>query len=119
MKGIAWLIWVARYGNVKTHDKNLKYFAAFELYYLWVKLRGQKLTHWLEESSLPAGKYIVTKAIPYVGFNLFGRAYCFIEETPVEYVPYTPELARELSEKAGKPMRTEEISYVFGSRSER
>ena len=113
-----WLIWVLRYGDPKYRYKGIRSAIKFELYSLWWRARGYKLTHWLNEKPKPAGKYILTKSLPRVAFKIFGKTYCFSEEMPVEYVPYTPELASELQARTGKPVKVVEINYRLGGRAD-
>ena len=118
MTRTAWLIWVLRYGDPRYRYKGIREAITFELYSLWWKAKGQNVPHWLESNPRPAGKYILTKLIPRVGFEIFGKTYCFSEEMPVEYVPYTPELARELQARTGKPVKVVEINYRIGMRAD-
>ncbi|HJR08969.1 MAG TPA: hypothetical protein VJ842_17050 [Pyrinomonadaceae bacterium] len=113
-----WLIWVLRYGDPKYRYKGIRSAIKFELYSLWWRAKGYKLTHWLDEKPKPAGKYILTKSLPRVAFKIFGKTYCFSEEMPVEYVPYTPELAAELQARTGKPVKVVEINYRLGMRAD-
>ena len=71
----------------------------------------------MNEKPRPAGKYILTKSLPRVAFKIFGKTFCFSEEMPVEYVPYTPELARKLQERTGKPVKIVELNYVISGRA--
>ncbi len=113
MNRIEWLKWVIRYGNPKTRSQNLKRFFAFEAYGLGCRLSSHKITHWLEEKSLPAGKYLlVRKPVPF-GVKLLDIVFSFGKETHSEHVPYTPLIAEEMR-KAGKPVEVVEISYKLG-----
>ncbi len=115
MKKIEWLIWVLRWGTPKNRARNIRHFTTVEAYRLWCWLKGQRIADpFFDEHPLPAGKYIIVQAIPRLSFRLFRWEYCFSQEIPVEYAPYSSELEHQLREQTGKPVRVENISYVFG-----
>lgn len=110
MSRIEWLMWMIRYGNPKTRSQNLRVFFAFEMYSLGCRLSGYKITHLLEEKSLPAGKYfLIRKPVPF-GVKRLDKVFPFGKETHTEYVPYSPIVEEEMR-KAGKTVEVVEISY--------
>jgi hypothetical protein len=79
-------------------------------YKLVCRLKGKEFT--LPPQTLPAGQYIITKYIPSIGITMFGKRYMFTSEIPLERVPYTLELAQQISEKVKGPIRVEVIAYA-------
>ncbi len=113
MSRTEWLKWVIKYGNPKTRSRNLKGFFAFEMYNLGCRLSGYKITHWLEEKSLPAGKYLLVRQPVPFGVKLLDKVFPFGKETHTEHVPYTLIAAEEMR-KAGKTVEVVDISYRLG-----
>ena len=109
MSRIEWIKWTIRHGNPKTRSENLRAFFAFEIYSLGCRLSGYKISHWLEEESLPGGKYLrIRQPVP-LGVKLLDKVFSFGKETHTEYVPYAPAVEEEMK-KAGKTVEIIEIS---------
>jgi len=113
MSRIEWLKWVFKYGNPKTRSQNLRRFFAFEMYSLGCRLNGHKVTHWLEEKSLPAGKYLLIRQPVPLGVKLLDKIFPFGTKTHTKHVPYSPVVAEEMR-NAGKTVEFVEISYQLG-----
>ena len=110
MSRIDWIKWVIKYGNPRTRSQNLSRFLAFELYSLGCRLNGHKVTHWLEEKSLPAGKYLLIRQPVPLGVKLLDKVFHFGTETHSKHMPYSPIMAEEMR-NAGKTVEVAEISY--------
>jgi hypothetical protein len=111
MTRLSWFIWVLRNNNLPNRFAALRNALIFELFYLWWKVSGRKVTHFLRATPLPEGKYIVTRTIPAIRLTILGKRFCFSEELPVEHVPYTPEMERQVREQTGQPAKIREIFY--------
>ena len=96
-----------------TRPQNLSRFLAFELYSLGCRLNGHKVAHWLEEKSLPAGKYFMIRQPVPLGVKLLDRIFPFGAETHTKHMPYSPATAEEMR-NAGKTVEVVEISYQLG-----
>lgn len=110
MGRVEWLRWVVRHGNPRTRARNLRGFLAFELYSLWCGLNGYRVTHWLDQKPLPAGRYLLTRRRPPPGVRLLDRVFPFGKEAHAEYTPHTPE-NEEALRKAGRPVEVVEVAY--------
>ena len=110
MTRIEWLKWAIMHDDPKNRSRNLKIFFKLEMYRLGYRLSGHKIVHWLEEKSLPAGKYfLVEKHVP-SAVKLLDKIFSVEKDAHAEYVPYSPALEEEMRE-AGKIVRIVEISY--------
>ncbi len=115
MGRLEWLTWAVRYGNPKTHSRNIGGFLAFELYTAGCKLGGYQVPHWLADAPpRPAGRYLrVTRPAPLI-VKLLDKVFPFGEEAHSEYVPYTLEAAEEMR-VAGRRPQVVEVSYRLSS----
>ena len=110
MNRAEWLKWFVRYGDPETRSQVMRRVLAFEVYSLGCRLFGHKITHWLEEKPLPAGKYLLIRQPVALGVKLLDKVFPFGEQTHTQHVPYMPTIAEGLRE-AGKPFEVVEISY--------
>ncbi|HEY8563601.1 MAG TPA: hypothetical protein VIL74_24695 [Pyrinomonadaceae bacterium] len=110
MTRIEWLKWAIMHGDPQNRARNLKIFCKLEMYRFGWRLSGHKIAHWLEEESLPAGKYfLIEKDVP-AAVRLLDKVFSVEKEAHAEYVPYSPALEEEMK-RAGKTVRIVEISY--------
>ena len=113
MSRVDWIKWIIKYGNPRTRYQNLMRFFAFELYNLGCRLNGHKVTHWLKEKPIPAGKYLlIRKPVP-LGVRLLNKIFPFGTETLTKHMPYSSVIAEEMR-NAGKAVEVVEISYQLG-----
>jgi hypothetical protein len=110
MSRVEWLKWYLRYGDPETRFQVIGRVLAFEVYSLGCLLFGHKVTHWLKEQPLPAGKYLrVRRPVPF-GVRLLDKAFSFGEQTHMQHVPYLS-VAAERMKMVGDPFEVVEISY--------
>ena len=110
MNRVEWLKWYVRYGDPKTRSQVIRRVLAFEVYRLGGLLFGHKVTHWLEEQPLPAGKYLLIRRPVPLGVKLLDKVFPFGEQTHTQHVPYLPAVAERMR-VAGEPFEVVEISY--------
>ncbi len=110
MNRTEWLKWFVRYGDPKTRSQVIRRVLAFEVYSLGCRLWGHKITHWLEEKPVPAGKYLLVKQPVPLGVKLLDKVFPFGEQMHRQHVPYVRAIAEGMRE-AGQPFEVVEISY--------
>ena len=110
MSRIEWLIWVVRYGNPRRRATNLTAFFFFEFYSLYCRLNGHKLTHFLDQEPLPAGKYILQRQTLPPGVKLLVKIFPTLQKMHVDHIPYSPEVLEEMK-RAGKVVEMVTIFY--------
>ena len=110
---LSWLNWWFRFCRPQWRWPALKGALFMELIGLYFRLKGEPITHWLEPDPKPPGICIVTKSVPSLRFRVFGKEYCCWEEIPVEYAPYSLEVADEVRRRTGRPAQVVEITCVL------
>ena len=110
MNRAEWLKWYVRYGEPTTRSQVIRRVVSFEIYSLSCLLFGHKVTHWLEEQPLPAGKYLLVRRPVSLGVKLLDKVLPFGEQTHIEHVPYLPTIAERMRSD-GEPFEVVEISY--------
>src|SRR5437763_16456988 len=111
MSRTEWLKWTLQWGRPKTRSHQIRLFLTFELYGLWCRLHGYRITHFLEEKSKPAGKCLrVTRPAP-LTVRMIDKIFPAGEEAHTEYLPYTAEAEEELR-RAGNRVQVVNISYT-------